>query len=405
MLVLSSVRGCSLLFFLLLITRHGFSQEKEPVHFSADSNTVSRNGEEIAVRYTGHVVITQGGTRLLADEATYLRKVQRVHLPQGVVVEDSLKDRGRVRIRADRAIYDHADQRAELTGRVAAHDSTATLTSESMTYWRANKRAEAAGSVTLEDGGRRLQANQMAYFVEDRRAVAQGQVLLADSARSVTVTGSHAEYAADSESGWVTGDPELVRTAAEGAPATIVRADQLEFFAKENRSLATGHVHVIRGKLEAFCDTVTFFEAQDRFVLAGSPRAVQVTQKDTLIRYENELLGQQMEILVKDNEAAEITVSGAARAESTRLEAKRYPGQTSYANGKSVRLFAKDEQVTQIVVEGNATSLYHLPPDEGKSAGDVNEASGDTIRVFFEDGEVSRVLVCGGVVGHYRPAE
>jgi hypothetical protein len=179
----------------------------------------------------------------------------------------------------------------------------------------------------------------------------------------------------------------------------------MEFYSRENKSVATGGVRIVRGNLEAFCDKVTHLEAENRFVLSGNPRAVQVTEKENGVRFENEVQGDQIEILFHEDVADQIVVSGSAQGKSTRIEAGNSAPQVSYVKGRTMRLLTADEQVREILVEGNATSFYHLPPDEERLGGDTNEASGDTIRFFFEDAEVSRVRICGGVVGHYRSAQ
>lgn len=379
--------------------------EEEPIHFSADSNTGSRRGDQIVVQYTGHVRITQGSMTLRAEHATYYEGTKRVELEGRVAAEDSVEERGRIRLYANRATYDHGTGRADLLGDVVAQDSTGTLKAPKVSYWRRGRKAVGEEGVRFVDRGRRLEADRVTYLGEEQRVVAQGRVLLSDSTRSLTVRGAYAEYLVEPQSGWVVGEPQLVRTAAQPNPSTTVTAERMEVYAKENRSVAVGDVRIVRGDLEARCDSATYLEAEDRFVLSGEPRAVQVTRRDSLVRFENEVEGREMEIWFADEAASQLVVSEAAQGTSTRFEAGTAPPQVSRVGGKTMRLFTENEQVREIRVEGNATSLYHLPPDKKGRVGDINEASGDTIRFFFEDAEVSRVRIEGGVIGQFRTSQ
>ena len=393
------------LLHVLLPPCYVVADEQEPIHFSADSHTGSRQGEEVVVRYTGHVIIVQGSMKLWADEATYYQAAKEAKLFGHVVIQDSLEDRGNIRLYADQATYDQATEQAKLVGQVVAQDSTATLSASEMTYWRMEKKALGTGEVSFEDRGSQLKADQITYFGEAKRGIAQGHVVLSDSANRVTVSGDYAEYLVEEQSGWVTGAPELIRTEAKGTRITIVTAERMEFYSKQQKSIAKENVHIVRGKLEAFCDEATYFETENRFVLSGKPEATQMTEKDSVAQYKNEMKGDRIEILFRENDVTEIIVSGTAQGISTRSDDMQSPPQVSTVNGKTIRMFFIDEELRDILIEGNATSFYHLPPDEETHDQGMNEASGDSIHFFFEDGEVARVRISGGVIGHYRPTQ
>jgi len=375
-------------------------QSKEEIRFSADVTEGARIGEHLVKTYKGNVIVAHGGTILHADEATYVQSEKKVLLRGHVSAVDSSSGRS---LYADEATYFQVDEKVALGGHVSVEDSLGRITSNRMTYLVPSKELAAQEHVVATYGKQTLKAEQLRTRREGKTIVAEGRVELVDKENRLILTGGRIEYDERAKFGIATGSPKVIRRDASGEGSITITADTMAVHTEENKTVAVGNVHLVKDRLEAFCDSAAYFQQEGKALLRIGPRAVQRTgdpEKNDVLR-KNELIGDTIELTLKDDVPVEVAVFGEARATTTTLDASgAETPDKSFLKGRSITMKLKAEKLEEMVVSGNAISHYRTSQGEKKQPAE-NDATGDRIVLFFDGGSITRVRIEGGVLGTY----
>jgi len=375
-------------------------QSKEEIRFSADLTEASRIGEDIVKTYKGNVTITHGETILHADEATYVQSDKKILLRGHVSAADSSS--GRL-IYADEATYYQADEKVVLRGHVSVEDSLSKVTSDRMTYLVPIKELAAQDNVVATYGKQTLKAERLRTRWEEKTVVAEGRVEFVDEENRLTLTSGHIEYDDGTKFGIATRSPKVVRRDASGEEPITITADTIAVHTEKGKAVAIGSVHLIKGRLEAFCDSAAYFQKEENVLLRIAPRALQRTgdpEKGDILRT-NELTGETIELTLKDDVPTEVAVFGEAQAISTTIDSSgAETPDTSFLKGRIITMKLKEEKLEEMAVSGNAISRYRTSEGENREPAE-NSATGDRITILFDRGRIARVLIAGGVQGTY----
>lgn len=378
----------------------GDPQSKEEIRFSADVTTGSRIGEHLVKTYKGNVIVAHGETILHADEATFVQSEKKVLLRGNVSAADS--STGRV-LYADEATYFQADKKVALLGRVSVEDSLSRITADRMTYLVPSRELSALDEVVATYGRQTLKARRLRTQWDEKAIVAEGRVEFADEENRLTLTCGRIEYDDRTQFGRATRSPKVIRRDASGEGSIAITADTMMVHTEENKTVAVGNVHLVKDRLEAFCDSAAYFQKEGKVLLRVSPKAVQRTgdpEKGDVLRI-NELIGETIELTLKDDVPVEVAVFGEARAITTTLDASgAETPDASFLKGRAIAMKLKAEKLEEMAVSGNAISRYRTSQGENREPAE-NDATGDRIVLFFDGGTIARVLIEGGVLGTY----
>lgn len=330
---------------------------------------------------------------------------------------------GNVRMFCDRATQFLRSGIVKLDGNVVVKEDSTVLHAPRGVYHRAGRWAEGFDGVQLDDG-------------------------------KVRLTSRYGKYQFDSREGFFT---DSVRVADS---ASIVLSDSLTYYRTSNRSLSTGHVHVLSpadnmeitgGRLEhdqrtqfsrmtvnpvliqidtsggaipdtlvvkslimeAYRDSSKRMLAIDSVHLAGreiaglSGYAEFFSRGDSIILrrapvvwyQDTQVSGDSLHIYLLRRKLHRVSVSGNAVAVSQ--SDSLHPGKYDQMIGETMHMVFEEQALRSIVVNTQAIGLYHLYDDT--TANGLNKISGDKIEMKFSEKKLNSITVVGGVEGQYFP--
>ena len=315
-----------------------------------------------------------------STDTTTVEKLQLVHADrlQGQNMgQDNIRQLiGNVKFRQGDAILtcNRATQYVEagrtiLYGDVAYVDTTKALYGDKITYYESTQIAYVEGNVKLVDSTKTLYADRLRYYDEEDKAVADGNVQLIDNKENLNLTGAFAEYLQESEYAKVTGRPVLTKHDTTDSSELIIRGAVFEMFDDGDRFKVTDSVHVTRGEIEAFCDTLIYLQEASKITLANLPQVHQGEQY---------LNGNSVSLLLEETDVVGIEIIGKAIATS-RVDSTVYT-RVPYdlLTGEDMMVYVTDEVIDSVRIIGRATSYYHVI-EEGEEKG-LNKALGDMRR-------------------------
>ncbi|RMH69915.1 MAG: hypothetical protein D6675_11010 [Gemmatimonadetes bacterium] len=335
-----------------------FQNRNEPYHIFADSlDSREQWNQERLTTLVGNVRLVQGDLTLKADKAWIYHKAERTLLEGNVHIID---ERGE--ITADYGTYDRAKRFARLRGNVHAADSVYSITSQFATY---------------------DQPSQV--------AVADKQVQLTDTQNHITLTGDRLRYERTLQYAVMTGSPKLVRHAPEDTSTITITAEKMELFQTERKAVATGNVVIERDEMTATCLVATYYDTDERLVLAGKPQAKQG---------QNEMAADEIRFFFADRHLKRVELQGNSQA--FYLPADSLAGEIppSTVAGDSIGILFENDQIQQIDIAGHALSVYF--PDDPDQRGNWNRSQGEHIRLLMQDGKPERIKIEGGAAGTYQ---
>mgnify|MGYP006278629993 CR=1 FL=1 len=327
------------------------------------------------------------------SDTTQVERLQLVHADRLVgqnVGQDNVRQLiGNVKFRQGDAVLtcNRATQYVEagrtiLYGDVAYVDTAKSLYGDKITYYEATQIAYVEGNVKLVDSTKTLYADRLRYYDEEEKAVAEGNVVMIDDAEDMVLTGTFAEYLQESKYAQVTGQPVLTKQDTTDSSELVIRGSFFEMFDDGDRFVVTDSVHVTRGEIEAFCDTLIYLQEASKITLASLPRVHQGEQY---------LTGRSVSLLLDEADVVGIEISGNAiatsRVDSSIITNVPY----DLLTGEDMMVYVTDENIDSVRIVGRATSYYHVI-EEGKEEG-LNKALGDTMFIVFQDQELRRVRV------------
>ncbi|HEV8128966.1 MAG TPA: LptA/OstA family protein, partial [Candidatus Eisenbacteria bacterium] len=373
----------ALLLLLPLLPSRVLAQPGETYRLNADRLEGSLTGQENV--YTAiRPVLTHGTTTVTGDSALVYREREFVLFRGNVKIVD-----GTTTMWGNEASYERRQHLATLRGNVRIQEQGSRITGSTAYFYREKNLSVITGSPRLVDSTRTLTADRIEYDRNTDVVLALGHVDAVDTAESTRVVAGRVRYDRRSDYAWADQAPRLDLTEAGGI-VTTVRSDSLEFDRVRDRVYARRNVQVEREKLRATAGQAAFYRAENRAILAQSPKAWDP---------EGSASGDTLEIRFVQNRVSSIQarpnakVAYEAKADSGRAE-------RTTASGDTITLFMENDAARRAVIVGNATSHY-WPSSVDSANGGRNASSGDTIIVDFEDGKPSRAKVLGTGQGTY----
>ncbi|MDZ7301644.1 MAG: hypothetical protein ONB44_05820 [candidate division KSB1 bacterium] len=297
-------------------------------------------------------------------------------------------------MRCDRARQIPAENVTVFSGNVLIQEGNRWLRAREVFYFENRKEQRAVGNVILGEGPNILRARQVTYFQNERMAIAEGEVVLTNSERRLRLTCGHLKYLRDEEYADAVINPVLIEHDSLNAETLRITGEQIELFEGGKRAKVTRQVKMTRSNTSAECDEAEYFRDAERLELRIDPVTWQEGDK---------LTGERIDLFLDDQKLNRVHVVNNAEAVSVvdTLEAGR---RINTLSGREITMLLREEKVDKIIVDGTATSIYHLI-EEGEERGRVR-VQGDRIILFVENQNLKRVVIeskPGASTGRFLP--
>jgi lipopolysaccharide export system protein LptA len=364
-------------------------QERVIVIQHADSMVGRVINEEDVRELIGHVLLTEGTTRLTCDRALQFIARGFVLLTGDVIVRDDS-----MTLKSPRASYDRRERTAEAFDSVVLDDGMMQVTSLYGKYRMDQRTAFFRGQVTVADTSSSMACDSLDYERATKRSRAYGRVRVYNPSDRVTMFGGRLDHDPVARRSVMTVDPLLVQvdTSSGGRWDTLqVRARVLESLRDTLRVLiATDSVKIVRTDLAGMCDRAKFFTSADSMTLRGHP---------VLWQEETQVSGDSINLYLRKRKLQRLLIMGAAAAVSVSDSLHR--DRFDQATGDTIAMYFALHGLDRTEILGRATSVYHAYDDT--AANGLNKSSGDKIVMTFTEGKASRIAVIGGVEGMFIP--
>jgi lipopolysaccharide assembly outer membrane protein LptD (OstA) len=355
---------------------------EEAFDVSSDHLSGSKeDGREIVI-LTGNVKIVHGTTTATADTGFYDKERETIRLAGNVTVKDQGVD-----VSGSQGEYFRIERRALFPRGIKVIESGSVLTADRGTYDTAGDSIQVEGDVAYSEGAKSMAADNAVYLRAGNLIRAWGNVLLKDESYGASLAAGRVKYLRDKKYGTAREHPVLEVAARENREAIIVRADSMEFFSDERRAVAIGDVRVLRAKAEGHSGRAVFLDLEDKSVLTETP---------TLVEADNSLSGDSITVYSKNEEISNVVVTGNARCIY-----KPASGERSELTGSRITLDFDAGKLSQMRIAGGATGVFE-PAATDSLKGARNEVRGASMVLGFEDGKAKTANVVGGVKGLYR---
>jgi len=355
----SKVNTCfALILLALFIISPGKAQTRPPLVL--ERATILNNktiGGETVKELIGQVVISRGDMTIDCDYAVHYQKADKIIFEKKVHYADSLRD----------------------------------LWADKVTYFIAVDSMKAEGAVKIIQDQYEGRCHTAYYSEERENLYMHRDVRLWQKDKNVEMTGLKGFGDKTLEYAKITGVAHLVKRDSLGEVEVTIDGEVIEFFNDSSWARASDSVKIVREDVTGYCDTLHYYTESKHALMLIDPvvfRSRDEMRGDSIYMYFREEKIDRLEIFVHASAFSPPENGGA--------------GELNKMFGRKIFIYLAEDKVDNILVQGNARSLYYLFEKE-ESKG-INKASGDVIYLNFAEGKLETIDVSGGAEGTYYPA-
>ncbi len=422
-----------------LKSRHGYYFVKEDqIYFKEDvvvtdpeftvrTDTMGFQTKTRTVQFLAPTLITQIGTKIYCEGGYYdtendyaefnlnpqyeragqrgrAQKMRYIGASKEYILEDSayVEEPAEQRVtKADLIRYNTEKETAVLVGNAYYRDSTQEVEGAEIRYFSREKRFQLAGRGRVSDPPNIIEADSLDFNEELGGGLAVGNVYWRDTAANFSILAWRMDYNKQSEylnafgaTDAATGRP-LMKILVE-KDTLYMSADTLTAFKPDSTAdsrvlLAHLDVRIFKSNLQASCDSLRFSTADSIFwfyPLQNKP----IIWSDT-----SQFSADTIRMAMRDGKVDRIWL----RENSLVINS---PDEQFYnqIKGRNNTIFFVDNEVDQMLVEGNAQAVYYALDDDQAYIG-VNETACSEMRLFFGDNKVSSIRFYGQPDGKFTP--
>ncbi len=275
-------------------------------------------------------------------------------------------------------------------------DGSKTMTANKVHYYDLSHVVHAEGDVVLVDSMQTMKAEQVTYKEIEEHIIAENKVELTDQQNEVVLTGTHSEYLLQKGYAFIVGGPELIKKDSTGNTEIRVIAGKIELFNSGDRIVISDSVHITHSNGQATCDHAEYFKKDNRLVLKESP---------VVWQRHDRMSGHEIELFFRKKELQRVVIHEQALVSSP-VDTTRLDGQMNRLLGDRITLMIDDNGLNEVLVEGKATSYYHILED-GDYKG-MNKIIGDVITMQLANGKIQNITINsdpGKSTGIFYPPE
>lgn len=295
----------------------------------------------------------------------------------------------------DRAREIPAEKKTVFLGHVQMREGKRWLRANEVLYFEDRQEQRAVGEVALGEGPSELRARFVTYFQKTKTAIADSNVVLTNSERRLRLTCGHLTYQRETEYTDATINPVLIEHDSLNVETLRITGERLELFDGGKRAKVSKDVKITHGNTRAECDEAEYFREAERLELRLDPVVWQEGDK---------LKGNRIDLFLKEQKLNRAHVVENAEMTSE-IDTLKIGKRLNRLSGQEITMLLHDERVEKVIVDGTATSEYHLI-EEGNEKGKVR-VQGDKITLLVDNQVLKRVIVestPGSSTGRFWPA-
>jgi lipopolysaccharide export system protein LptA len=338
------------------------------------------------------------GQRGRAQKMRYLGASKEYILEDSAYVEEPAEQRV---TKADLIRYNTEKETAVLVGNAYYRDSVQEVEGAEIRYFSREKRFQLGGRGRVSDPPNIIEADSLDFNEELGGGLAVGNVFWRDTAADFSILAWRMDYNKQSEylnafgaADAATGRP-LMKILVE-KDTLYMSADTLTAFKPDSTAdsrvlLAHLDVRIFKSNLQAVCDSLRFSTADSIFwfyPLQNKP----IIWSDT-----SQFSADTIRMAMRDEKVDRIWLRENALVVNS-------PDEQFYnqIKGRNNTIFFVDNEVDEMLVEGNAQAVYYALDDEQAYIG-VNETACSEMRLFFGDNKVNSIRFYVQPDGKFTP--
>ncbi len=289
--------------------------------------------------------------------------------------------------------YNTASKTATIVGpSVILYKEKTTIYSEKGSYDTANEQATLYNRSYIEQNdGKRLTADTIFYNRSIGEGTAWGNTELLDTAQHIVVYGNNAFYRELDSYGLVYNSAYAVEYSTAN-DSLFLHADTLRTYADSVYQVlkAVSNVRFYRSDLQGKCDTLVYSTRDSVLNMYESP----VLWSDSA-----QLAGDFIQVFQQANDSNMVFVQGLALA-ITQHDSLRF----NQLSGKTLKAYIANRKLHEILVEGNAESIYYPIEDDGSIVG-INRTESSVLEVFLNNRKINKIVMSPASSGTLYPEE
>ncbi|MBX2891181.1 MAG: hypothetical protein KF734_09665 [Saprospiraceae bacterium] len=290
-----------------------------------------------------------------------------------------------------------------LIGDAHYQDSTRDIVGEEIRYNSQNKRYQIAGRGRVSDPPNIIEADSLDFDDANGSGVALGDVVWTDTTSDFTILAWRMDY--NKESDYLNAFGGAGGAGADGRPlmkslidrdTLYLAADTLTSFKPDTSSdtrllLAHLDVRIYKSDLQAVCDSLSF-SSEDSIFWFYKLQNLPIIWADT-----SQFSADTIRILLKNKKLDRIWLRQNALVINSDDELL-----FNQIRGRYTTAFFRDEQIREMLVEGNAQAVYYALDDTRAYIG-VNETECSEMRLFFGNNKVEGIKFYNEPSGKFIP--
>jgi lipopolysaccharide export system protein LptA len=284
---------------------------------------------------------------------------------------------------AEKIVFHELSERAELIGDAFYKDNENEARGEVIFYDGKNESFRTSGKSTVSDPPMILTAQEIDYKKDIEAGYAKGKVVWQDTLANLEIhcdelfmyekNGQVDAFGLEERPMLVSySDEDTLYMAADTLRSVqeIHEEDTFKIF------LAYYDVKIFRTDLQAVCDSLAYHVTDSIFHLFKNP----VIWSDT-----TQFLGDSVDILLKNEQIDQVLLK-----EKSFIISETPEAQYNQIKGRRIEANFEDKEISDMLVEGNAESIYYLQDDENAYIG-ANKTICSKIRFYFLNKELDHI--------------
>ncbi len=340
------------------------------------------------------------GQRGRAQRMRYLGTSKEYVLEGDAYIDDPTKGQ---QTQADVIRYSTLTEQTVLRGNARFQDSTRNIAGAEIRYDSRNKDYQIVGRGRVSEPPNIIEADSLNFNDQLGAGLAMGNVVWQDTVGNFSILAHRIDYNKQSEYLHAYGSSGAEGAAGRPMMETLIDRDTLFLAADTLTSykpdtatdvrllLAYKDVRIFKTNMQAACDSLTF-SSQDSifrfYKLANQP----VIWSDT-----SQFSGDTIRMLMKDKKLDRIWLRQNALVINSEDEVMY-----NQIKGRNTTAFFRDNEVREMLVEGNAQAVYYALDDKRAYVG-VNETVCSEMRLFFGSNQVESIKFFTQPAGTFTP--
>ena len=397
--------------------------------FTMRTDTMTYNTEAQLVRFVAPTLISQRGSKIYTEGGFYdmnldfaefdknpqyekdgqLGRARKMRY-EGFIKEYTLEGDAHIEnpkkgenADADVIRYNSETEKTTLRGNAVYRDSTRNIQGAEIRYDSRNKTYQLTGRGRVSDPPNIIEADSLDFNDVLGNGLALGSVIWQDTSSDYTVLSWRMDY--NKKSQYLNAFGGFGSTGAGGRPmmkslidsdTLFMSADTLTSFKPDSASdvrelYAYRNVRIFKSDLQAVCDSLTFSSADSIFWFYKID-TLPIIWSDT-----SQFSGDTIKMLLKNKKLDRLWLR------QNSLVINSDDGILfNQIKGRNTTAFFREEQVREMLVEGNAQAVYYALDDSRAYIG-LNETACSEMRLYFGDNKVESIKFYQQPSGKFIP--